>query len=566
MATAEPADRRVLGRHGSVSKATAAVRYVGSPPKKEADEAVLRQFVDSRYQSKRDIALLLVLRSWRGMAEASQLRREELVSMWREAFVFRRRTLMRRALDTLRGAAARRMQRTDYQYEQVQLKLAAMHYRQLLLRRVFDRLGYAGSLQLRLQFWNMEQGQKTIYRCWDEWRTQLAHRRALALEEAATIVSRRSEQRLLAGALDQWRTRAYEPAAIGRIVEERHDDHVVRQALRVWHMLAKAARFAQDQRTRPVQATLTHWRDAAGEQHQLRALEAEQADEAEMIHTADDHYYGAQMSSVLEQLFSASQQHVANKMAADRFWAYMRKTQVLTEWQHHSHARRSDVLQSRTLRDWEREHNRKRRHVILQAWHKIAIDSRRNEQRADLLNERRASTAVRQCLGHWLDEYRTRTTTGNLHTGNLHTGPLAHVDAQTMTSFQIGQPERPDSAERRELVQRVRRAEEEASRARALLTGSKDTLLARAAQDELLEARTAQWQQAARGRLLRAVLKRLGVAAAQARHARTQQTARLEDAAARMHDIQLRKALRAWRSTAQLTARLTAQADALYYD
>ncbi|KAJ2801814.1 hypothetical protein H4R21_002657 [Coemansia helicoidea] len=568
MATEEPAERRVLGRQRAASKAV--VRYVGSPPKPAAEEAVLGQFVHSQYQSKRDIALLLVLRNWRAMAQASQLRREELVAMWRQAFAFRQQSLVRQTISRLREVATRRMQRTDYQYEQVQHKLAAMHHRQLLLGRVVDRLGQAGSLQRRLHFLQMEHAHKAMYRCWDKWRRLLGQRRVLALEEAAATVGRRSEQRLVAGALDRWRARTDEPVAIARVVEERHGDRVLRHTLHVWHMLALAVRFAQSQRAGPVQATLVRWRDAAGGLRQQRAREAERArlaDEDEMVYRADEHYRKMLMWSALNQLYLARDYYAASKMAADNFCVTVRKYRALAEWRQHSRARRSDVLQSRALRDWEREHNRKQRHVLLLAWHKIAIDGRRHERRADLLTARRTSAVVRDCLGRWADEYRARTTTA------LPAATLAHVDAQTMTSFQAGPPERPGSAdrpgsaERRELIQRARRAEYEATRARALLIGSRrESVLARATHDELLEELAGQWQQRARRRQLRAVLGQMGAAAGRARRERAQLERKLAGAEARLHDGQLRKALRVWRSRAQLTVRQTAHADALCYD
>ncbi|KAJ1729159.1 hypothetical protein LPJ61_003659 [Coemansia biformis] len=594
MAAAQPAERRILGRHGDMPKAQA--RYVGSPPRQAPEEAALRQFVDSRYQSKRDIALLLVLRSWRGMAAASQLRREELVGMWRDAFVFRQQSLVRKTLHVWRGATARRMQSADYRYEQAQLKLAVMHHRQLVLRNVIDRLTQASDLQLRLELWHSEKDHKLLDRCWGEWHAQSVRHRICALTEAATAVGRRSEQRLLAGAVGQWRARAHQPVAIESAVSEQHQARLLRECLRVWHMQAVAGRFAQSRHTSPVKATLTRWRDTAGEQRRQRALEAEalvvQMRQQNVLvrwrerlaavyataQSADGFYQATLVQSALDRLYFVVDQRAQNRLKAERYFRYTKLALVVTTLRRRISERLSGVLQSRALRDWERERNRKQRHVLLIAWHTIATDGRRNEQRAELFLARGSSVLVRQCVAHWLDECHRRAPNTGAHT--RADAPTAHADAQTMTSFLGGpldrsrtastqsnlQGERPGSSERRELLLRVHRAEDDAMRARALLAGSRDTLLARAAQDEQLEALAEQWQRNSRGRLLRASLARLDNAAMQAQHEREQHNTQLDDMAELVSKRNLRKALRAWRSTTQLHARQCAYADELYTD
>ncbi|KAJ2727351.1 hypothetical protein H4R23_003923, partial [Coemansia sp. Cherry 401B] len=440
-------------------------------------DSALHAFTSSRFPGKQDIALLLLVRRWREIAAASAARREQLVTMWREAFVFRRRALVHGALATLRARAEVRAQSTENQYEKVQVQLATMHYRQLVLRRTMDRLMHARELAHCELLVRRLIDRRLVERCWLGWARMATRSRMLALERAARAVAHTQRQ-----------------ARVG-------------DALRCWRVQLAELRFAaSEKRTSPVKQTLVRWRDAAAGRR-LHAME--QTASLVVVHrvfarwhnalrglveasaAADSFYEQILLRLAVDQLYIIRHEHQEQARQADRYRRFTLLQHFMQRLVQDHRVHRDELQQSRALREWARHRDQKRRRVVLMVWHKMATARGR-------INKKR--------VANWL------------------------ADAQTMTSFQ-NEPVcdhivavQSDDLEKRELELRAMRAEEEAERYRALLAESRvmlsepddplDREQAQAEQtNEQLDARLdellGEWKRGQRFRMLSRTLQRM---------------------------------------------------------
>ncbi|KAJ2082608.1 hypothetical protein H4R24_001438 [Coemansia sp. RSA 988] len=396
----------------------------------------LRGFIDSRYRGKTEIALLMMVREWRAIAVASSNRREELVTMWREAFVFRRETLVRMALNTWRVQLHKKMQTEDYRYRHTQMKLAEMHDRQRVLRKVFDRLTRHRYLQLQLEFWQKEQGETLAQRSFKILREAAAERRLdrqlLALGEQ---MAERRQRRTLQQCVAAWREMAVERVAQARHVREQADDEaevtkrVLRDLLLGWRETANEVAEMEDAADEQYARTL-----ATTVLEKLNTTAARQARNQEAAERYSNYMTMLRTYNALREQFEARRQEREEALLqeneqtqalekADRFHRTKCLQKVWTVWRHATLARQNEKQQSRVLREWTRRRVQRKRRMLLMAWHATAVKERANELRAEEFQKYRNDALLRRCFARLLKRC------------SFVPRKLGVADAQTMTSF-----------------------------------------------------------------------------------------------------------------------------------
>ncbi|KAJ2404318.1 hypothetical protein J3F80_004956 [Coemansia sp. RSA 2526] len=532
-----------------------------------AEPSALHSFTASRFPGKQDIAMLLVLRRWHDMAVASAERREQLVQIWRSAFVFRRKALVSQALNVWREQTERCTQSPN-QYEKVQVQLAAMHYRQVVLRRTLDRLLQAKELAHREAFFHENSKLRLLENCWRVWAT-----RVHSVERAARVVEHNQRRNVLVGALTLWRNQTYD-LHVGRIAEDEYRVRLISQSLRVWRTQVAAHRFAQKKETSPVKQSLDRWRGAADEQRRQRKLEeasiaihthqrrtiidqwrgalralAEREDEA------DEYYEQTLVYSVLDRLPEGALSIQNNIYMANRYHNFMCMMAVMQRWRQLVRMRRSGIQQSRALREWARRRDHQRRRMVLMAWHKVAHARGR-------INELRVSS--------WM----ASATDADLGSDLANIGP-GFVDAQTMTSFQNDMPVcdrgisiqsdslgasvagvQSDDIEKNELTVRARRAEETADRYRTMLAAAADRVTSVEQSATAEQDRHYQRNSTLERNTLRQVDSNL--------EQNVQKQHTVDIVGQYQQDELMRNVLHEWRQVAQNHARQVTQADAFY--
>ncbi|KAI8323066.1 hypothetical protein GQ54DRAFT_310417 [Martensiomyces pterosporus] len=582
--------------------------------------APLRRFMDSRSHATQEIALLLVLRGWRKMAAAAQMRREELLSMWGDAFEFRRDHLIRRALDKWRSGAMKATFVTGDRYERVQLKLATMHYRQLLSRRAMDQLGRLMDLR-RLREEYLEAGeQRQLVKCWIQWRVEYANRKISRLERMADLLEKERADRRKAEVLAVWR-RQTRFARMQGMAHGVHKRALLRQAWNVWSDEHVAKRYGdQTGRKSQAQTASPKWRGAASTGAQHRQLQASGAgaavgtsrlrgiltawqqlamEQASLEGQADQFYTNGLVYCVLGRLDDGWHERTKHSEAAARFSRFYCLLRALGEWRHQSKARRDSLLQTRAVRDLVRRRDHKRRRVLVAAWRQVADKAVRAERRADEFARNCQEILVSRCLGHWYASYRFESTQKHITdqgrsmlvpTGANRAAPTSNAYVQTpidigttvvkhdrAISIQTDEAEyrERDDKEKRELQRRVKAAEEEASRYKASRV---DPVVAERAQierEEELDGRLAEWRDEQAARLKKRSLWHIYGAASASRGQRDQQATeqqriqaeedshRIESSSIR--NKQLRPMLLKWHNVAQEHSRGTRLADGFYY-
>ncbi|KAJ1858886.1 hypothetical protein LPJ76_000644 [Coemansia sp. RSA 638] len=539
------------------------------------EPSVLHSFTDSRFPGKQDIAMLLVLRRWHEMAVASAERREQLVQMWRSAFVFRRKALVSQALSVWREQTERCTQSPN-QYEKVQIQLAAMHYRQVVLRRTLDRLLQAKELVHREAFFYENSKLRLLEGCWRVWASRVHN-----VERAARVVEHNQRRNVLVGALTLWRNQTYD-LYVGRIADDAYRTRAISQSLRVWRTQVAAHRFAQKKETSPVKQSLERWRGAADEQRRQRKLE----EASVAIHThqrrtiidqwrsalralaeredeADEYYEQTLVCTVLDRLPAGALSIQKSIYTADRYHRFMCMESAVQRWRQLVRMRRSGIQQSRALREWARRRDHQRRRMVLMAWHKVAHARGR-------INELRVSS--------WM----ASATDADLESDLANIGP-GFVDAQTMTSFQNDMPvcdrgisiqsdslgasvagAQSDDVEKTELAVRARRAEETAERYRTMLAAAADRVTsveqsAAAEQDRHYRRNSIVERSKHSATLEKSTLRQMNNL-----EQNVQQQHTVDIVAQYQQDELMRNVLHEWRQVAQTHVHQAAQADTFY--
>ncbi|KAJ2454192.1 hypothetical protein EV183_001677 [Coemansia sp. RSA 2336] len=474
----------------------------------------LQKFTSSRFSSKQDIALATVLRHWREMAQAAVERREQLIQMWRDAFKFRRSSLVSHSLGLWRSRVHERLTSNENQYEKVQMQLAAMHYRQTVLRRLWDKVVRMRGLAQREMFLKEHYRAQAIKRFVELWKRELVRDRMGRLEQASRVVVGRQQQRLLARAFGVLREQAHY-SRCEQIVQFNGIRNLVLHAIRIWQLQLKEKRFAaQHSPYKQEQPSET----AHGHSAKLQVVIGKWHNTAQVIREqqlrADAFRAQILFQDALDSLFEAALNYRLQKAQADRFHKFTSLNATFSKWRYLMRVHRDDIQQSRALREWERRRTQQRRRVLLTAWHKMAVSRGRiNSQR----------------VARWLEGAETQQE-----------GPLL-ADAQTMTSFLVD--ERPPVCDRGISIQSDELAQgtnEAPVQSQAAAEAAGEPANSCAELDQLLML----WRRHQRARLMSKVLVQLSLASAQLNSRREQQ---LQAA-----DTQkLRNVIRGWRQVAK---------------
>ncbi|KAJ2851474.1 hypothetical protein IWW36_001113 [Coemansia brasiliensis] len=389
----------------------------------------LHAFTNSRFSSKQDIALATVLRHWREMAQAAVERREQLIKMWRDAFKFRRSALVSHSLSLWKSRLQARLTSNENQYEKVQMQLATMHYRQSILKRLWDKVVRMRGLAQREAFLKEHHKAQVVEKFLDLWKRKLVRDRISALEQASRMAASRQRQQLLMRALAVWREQAYF-SRCEQIVQCKGLRNLAVHAIRVWQLQLAEKRFVarhasslnqiREQQSEIKQQQLEHnYSDVVSTQ--LRAIIGQWRNTTETLYEqqakADEFRAQMLVQDVLDNLFEAALNYRLQKAQADRFLKFTSLNATFSKWRYQMRAHRDDIQQSRALREWARRRAQQRRRVLLTAWHKMAVSRGR-------INSLKVTS--------WLEDAETQ-------------GPLT-VDAQTMTSFLVD--ERPLKCDR----------------------------------------------------------------------------------------------------------------------
>ncbi|KAJ1753261.1 hypothetical protein LPJ79_000540 [Coemansia sp. RSA 1821] len=376
----------------------------------------LQAFTNSRFSSKQDIALATVLRHWREMAQAAVERREQLIQMWRDAFKFRRSALVSHSLNLWKSRLQARLASNENQYEKVQMQLASMHYRQTVLKRLWDKVVRMRGLAQREMFLREHYRAQTVERFMELWKRKLVRDRTSKLEQASRAVVGRQQQRLLVRAFGVWREQT-RLSRCEQIVQFNGIRSLVLHVIRVWQLQLKEKQFvAQHSLPKRIQPSETKRHSS-----QLQVIIGKWRSTAETIHEqqlrADEFHAQILLQDVLDNLFEAALNYRLQKAQADRFHKFTSLNATFSKWRYLMRVHRDDIQQSRALREWARRRAQQRRRVLLTAWHKMAVSRGR-------INTQRVAS--------WLEGAEAQS-------------PLL-VDAQTMTSFLVD--ERPPVCDR----------------------------------------------------------------------------------------------------------------------
>ncbi|KAJ2156426.1 hypothetical protein GGF46_005188 [Coemansia sp. RSA 552] len=490
--------------------------------------AGLGEFVDSPYQGKREIAQLMIVRAWRKMAHDAAQRREELIAMWREAFNFRRRVLMRQAMRKLHRAALARQQEPGRKYERAQIQLADMHHRQMVHQSVISQMSRLDELRKRLEFWRHEHDAKLTVRCWYSLRQLFVDRRVYALDNAAALVRQRSSANTLVRAFGAWRDRAH-LAKVERDVQQQQQSRILVNCLRAWHTQAMGMAAYRHQllvEPKPVEeqegenqeyllaaeAMMIKCRQIASIYRLVDAYASVKERERQAVE-----YHGQSLrTQALYQLFDASDTHAQQKTHADHFHKYMVLVSALQTWHSQYRQQRDSIMQTRALRVWVRKQDNTRRSAVFRVWHKIAMRACATAQLPDAAAIQHSRTQQQHSSAHH--------STSPARQPPLPEPHLETHDAQTMTSF-LGEPTKMcersisiqtapyspgASVERLELRRRAETAEKEVERYRRILDKSQapaaPSMAGHSARDDRLESLMQQWDRKQRARLLTRII------------------------------------------------------------
>ncbi|KAJ1948503.1 hypothetical protein EC988_005150, partial [Linderina pennispora] len=160
---------------------------------KHIAETTLRNVITIESPNNQAIALTMMLRGWRLMAEAKRQRREELVDMWALAVRVHRDNMLHRVAVGVKRAAHKVISGPGHRFQRLYYDLADRYCRKILLSRTMQRLTYASEVLNRFTYWQHEHNRRLVAGCLSVLRQEMGHRREIALQEA----QRRDRQGLL---------------------------------------------------------------------------------------------------------------------------------------------------------------------------------------------------------------------------------------------------------------------------------------------------------------------------------------------------------------------------------
>ncbi|KAJ2017045.1 hypothetical protein GGI06_002976, partial [Coemansia sp. S85] len=565
---------------------------------------VLHGFFASKSAATQRIVLASVFHSWLHMAQAMRARRDDLLHMWGEAIEFRNRRIVTHSLATWRKATEQRT--SGRGYEKVQTKLAVMHCRKLYLRRAFSRLLDSWELQQRLNGWEAGAPKRLVVGCWIKWRDHLACKKNDAILHASNLVQQSARTNALRRALHCWRHQAMLMDKEHMFVQWR-SERILKESVRVWRLQHVELSYARrQQKASPIKNSLARWRDAAGalrreRDHEMKdqlvlrqgllAWHAMSRQMTDMEDQADTLRRRALLYAPLDRLFDGFQARQTANERATRFHRYQTMARAFEIWRQHCRTRRDSQLQSRAIRDLARRRDQKQRRLVLSAWREVAGRVARAESYADELVSRRCRAMLVNCFRKWyascsFDGIGQHTATVTQFANvppSLRARPQAPpqllvpasapvTDAQTMTSMIEDLPRREravsaqvESDDRRELMRRLREAEEEANRYKSLYVDPKQIKMDLVAHEERLEELLGRWSRDHRRRRLQSAFRQMRARSQNGRHYQEQEERQLAAVNRKHSDNRLRQALRQWRGVAQSQRRDVIAADKHYY-
>ncbi|KAJ2665294.1 hypothetical protein IWW48_000182 [Coemansia sp. RSA 1200] len=579
----EEESRRVRRRYSRQPKPRARRQRVHQAQQQQQLVPRLQGFFTSNFQSTWDIGALAILRGWRRMAQESQLRRDNLMAMWAEAFRHRQRTLVTQVLVKWQTVTRKVLSDPQVRYERTLVRLADTHYRKALLRLAVDRLAHQYDLRQRFVAWTIVQNRSTVAASLRAWRGLAAYRKRMAIKTAFALVRGRQQRRYLAGVVHRLRARVAER----RYLQE--DGHATR-------ILTRDRQTVRDRRPdtdyqhqqRMVQSTeeeaaLDEFmeRRITIQRNVLRGWRHAAREVADSTYMADLFSRESVFSEIISVLGNAALVRREQRELADRFHRHNVTLRSLDRLRTAYRLRRDEQIQAHALRDWRRRNEQKRRRALLLAWHTVVVkDHGRNEALADRLVVRRNRHLVRACLRHWYSLYvghaGTETTTAYREQERRrqlagHLDARRYADAQTMTSTVASAPsvdsDREDDTGNRtttvQLRQRVRAAQDEADRYKALVAELDEAAIALHARMRELEPALNQWMARARLRAMASFVARARASAQSALRGRrtverqlAAETRNAENMAA------LAQAVHGWRAVVRTAGLLDARADA----
>ncbi|KAJ1949589.1 hypothetical protein FBU59_001077 [Linderina macrospora] len=305
-------------------------------------------------RNNQSIALVMMLRGWRQIAEAKRQRHSNLMEMWVLAVQVQRDNLLHRVVVGAKQAARKVTERPGYRFERVYVDLADKFRRKCLLKRTVQRLTYASEVLNRFVYWQNEHDKQLVGVCWSALRQEMDRRQQISDQEA----ERKDRQSQL---LTKWHKTMREE--VGKRELARQKTQKTGMVFHGWHKTLKAV-----------------------------------SDYEQMA----DEFYAIQCKRrAFCKLQSVWRQQKENEGAADRFYAQICVDGTIHSWNQRVGNRRTSVLQQRAIDEAVRTRNSRRRRLFLSAWRDTAGKIRRSEGLADTVAKGHNRQLLADCFGRW---------------------------------------------------------------------------------------------------------------------------------------------------------------------
>ncbi|KAJ2721410.1 hypothetical protein GGI07_003975 [Coemansia sp. Benny D115] len=512
--------------------------------------SVVRDFANSRHQGTQDIALVLVLRAWRTMADDARRHREELCAMWAAAFEFRKRALVKQAFHVWHGAAKSAMMPTGAEYERIMYSLAGFQRHRTLLRGTTDTLVHFKDVHARLKHWEDSQDYRTLDGCWRKWRGLFLEKRRAANRQAVLEADAFHRKKTLASAFGLWRNRLNQEAFALEVME-RDQERLLLGCIEIWRNHTRERLRNRKQavvKHSPFRASPRRWQDTAStirRQMPRAVVEADTQIDSSPLHQmfrqwhaiAVDHAGQEELadsiySQYCKERFLYSIHHLKSSVdtqmqRADAFYRFYMEFGALRKLRSVLRDRRETVLQSRAVNDVTKRHDQKHRRVLVHAWREAAEQHYLADMRAEEFIAARDKALVRRCFQKLVSSVAPEAPTtwhasavGALNSLRYAESPVHErsVACDKAISVQsegsLASPSGKGDAGlegRAELMRRVQAAESEIGHYRQSWVDPRQAEHDRIVQDVALEDRLEHWNRGSR-------LRAMKMAFAQLRH------------------------------------------------
>ncbi|KAJ2383548.1 hypothetical protein GGI05_005280, partial [Coemansia sp. RSA 2603] len=196
--------------------------------------AIIRGFIDNKHPGSQDIALLTILRCWHVMAVDCRKRCERLRVAWVTSIKVHRTNLLKEVFFKWKREATGRFALPSSDYQRVQLRLATLSRRNLLLRMVTSRLVQHRETMRRLEIFQQSTRFNLASSCLTIWKDQWQQRRQATHLRLERQFKRESKVRLLAQTLRRWLTFVH-AEEFARYFESKNQIALVTHCLHIWH-------------------------------------------------------------------------------------------------------------------------------------------------------------------------------------------------------------------------------------------------------------------------------------------------------------------------------------------